>query len=44
MLRQDNKLNRWDDKDQENIKAVLMQGAQGMYILLNALILSYILC
>ena len=44
MLRQDNKLNRWDEKDQENIKAVLMQGAQGMYVPLTALMLSYIPC
>ena len=44
MFRQDSKLNRWEAKDQENIKAVLMQGAQGMYVPLNALMLSYILC
>jgi hypothetical protein len=44
MFRQDSKLNRWEAKDQENIKALLVRGAQGMYVPLNDFMLPYILC
>lgn len=39
MLQQDGKLKRWDEGVRSNIKDVLMERAQGMYVSLNAFML-----